>query len=157
MRLVRWTPFESMTRVDPYRSLADLRSEMNRLFGGFFESAGGALPGAQNSWAPMIDMYATPDDLKVVAELPGVPDKEIQVSVLGDVLSIKGQRHAPETAKDTQYYQGERWFGQFERHVSLPFAVDPSKVTAAVRDGVLTVTLPKAEQVKPKSVKVDVL
>jgi HSP20 family protein len=154
MALARWSPFgESMNRFDPYRSLGDLRTEVNRLFGNVFGPAGAGA--ANTTWAPPVDMYATNDDLVVTAELPGVSEKDVHVSVTGDVLTIRGQRHGAEEPKDVRHYWGERWYGQFERYISLPFPVNAAKVKATFKDGVLTVTLPKAEEIKPKEIKVE--
>jgi HSP20 family protein len=145
---------ESMNRFDPYRTFADLRSEMNRVFGSFLGSGGGS-QAVQAPWAPVVDMYATNDNLMVTAELPGVSDKDVHVSVTGDVLSIRGQRLYADEAKDAHYYWGERWFGPFERHIALPFPVNAASVAAAFKDGILTVTLPKADEVKPRHIKVE--
>jgi HSP20 family protein len=155
MALVRWSPFaDSMSRIDPYRTFGDLRAEMNRMFGNVF-GPGGAPSTAPVVWAPVVDMHATNDDLIVTAELPGVRDKEVEVSVTGDVLSIRGQRHGADGAKDAHYSWGERWFGQFERHIGLPFPVNAAAVKASLKDGVLTVTLPKADEVKPRQIKIE--
>lgn len=156
MTLVRWSPFtESMNRFDPHGSLADLRSDVNRLFGTFFGPAASGSVTAR-SWAPAVDMYATRDDLVMAVELPGVPDKEVNVSVVGDVLSIRGQRPAPDETREARQYWNERWFGQFERHIGLPFPVNAAQVKASFKDGVLTITLPKAEAIRPREIKVEV-
>jgi HSP20 family protein len=156
MTLLRWRPLaESMNPVDPYRSFGDLRAEMNRMFGSVFGPGGGGSSTGPAVWAPVVDMYATKDDLIVTTELPGVPDKEVEVSVTGDVLSIRGQRLNADEAKDAHYYWGERWFGPFERHIGLPFPVNAAAVKASFKDGVLTVTLPKADEVRPKQIKIE--
>ena len=163
MALVRWSPFaDSMNRIDPYGAFGDLRAEMNRMFGNVFGPVGSPSTGpggspstAQAAWAPVVDMHATNDDLIVTAELPGVPDKEVQVSVTGDVLTIRGQRHSADGTKDAHYSWGERWFGQFERHIGLPFPVNAAAVKASLKEGILTVTLPKADELKPRQIKIE--
>jgi HSP20 family protein len=155
MTLMRWNPFgESMNRFDPYRSVGDLRAEVNRMLGNVFGPVGGGSQAAA-TWVPAVDMFATKEDLIVTVELPGVVDKEVDVSVTGDVLSIRGQRGQADDAKAAQQYWGERWFGKFERHLALPFPVNTSAVKAAFKDGVLTVTLPKADEVKPRHIKIE--
>lgn len=156
MTLVRWSPFtESLGRLDPHRSFADLRSDMNRLFGSVLGPAASG-PATAASWAPAVDMYATTDNLVVSVELPGVPDKEVNVSVVGEVLSIRGQRPVPDDAGQSRQYWSERWFGEFERHIGIPFPVNAAQVKASFKDGVLTITLPKAEEIRPREIKVEV-
>jgi HSP20 family protein len=153
--LARWSPMgELMNRFDPYRSFGDLRSEVNRIFGSFLGGGGGPTA-VQGAGTPVVDMYATNDNLVVTVELPGVSDKDVQLSVTGDVLSIRGKRLDADEAKDAHYYWGERWFGQFERHIALPFPVNADSITAAFKEGVLTVTLPKADEIKPRQIRVE--
>src|SRR5262249_54357036 len=97
------------------------------------------------------------DELVVTAEVPGMNEKDIQLSITGDVLSVKGERHWNQETKQENYYRGERWYGTFERALPLPIPVQADKVKAAYRDGVLTVTLPKAEEIKSKEIKIDVM
>jgi len=128
---------------------------MNRLFDSFFgRSVGGT---SERAWAPVADMYETKDELVIKLELPGMNEKDVQVSITGDLLYIKGQRLESEEVKQEQYFRAERWTGRFERIFQLPIPVQADKVRAAYRDGVLTVTLPKVEAVKPKEIKIDVL
>ncbi len=157
MAILRWRPAgQVLDRWDPFRNLDDIQSEMNRLFDGFLGSSS-RMPQADRVWAPALDMYETKDELVVTAELPGLNEKEISVSMTGDVLTLRGERTQNQEVKQESYYRGERWFGKFERTVPVPFPVQADKVKATYRDGVLTVTLPKAEEIKPKSIKIDVL
>jgi HSP20 family protein len=152
MTIMRWRPMnQGMERWDPFREVNDLQHEMNRMFDGFF---GRSLAG-ERTWAPAVDIFENKDDLVVTVEVPGMSEKDIQVSITGDLLSIKGERQAG-MPKDEGVYRGERWFGRFERTVSLPYAVQTDKVKASYRDGVLTINLPKAEELKPKAIKIDV-
>jgi HSP20 family protein len=102
-------------------------------------------------------MYETKDELVIKADLPGMSEKDVQVSITGELLSLKGQRFEPEDVKPEQYSRAERWAGRVERIFQLPIPVQADKVHATYRDGVLTVTLPKVEAVKPKDIKIDVL
>lgn len=153
MALVRFRPVSSA--VDPFRDLSDVQSEMNRLFDSFFgrSSQAGA---PERVWAPAVDMYETKDELIVTAEVPGIREKDIHLAITGDMLTLKGERHWDQEVKQESYYRGERWFGKFERALPLPIPVQADKVKASYRDGVLTVTLPKAEEIKSKEIKIDV-
>ena len=102
-------------------------------------------------------MYETKDALMVAAELPGVDEKDIHLSIIGDVLSVRGERQWNQEVKPENSYRGERWYGKFERTLPLPMPVQADKVTAKYRDGVLTITLPKVEEIRPKEIKIDVL
>jgi HSP20 family protein len=157
MAILRWRPIgQSVERWDPFREVGDFQSELNRVFDGFFGRTG-TMPGGDRVWAPAVDMYETKDDLVVTAELPGVNEKEVQLSITGDVLSLRGERTLNQDTSQENFHRGERWYGRFERHLSLPISVQADKVKATYRDGVLTITLPKAEEIKPKSIKIDVL
>jgi HSP20 family protein len=157
MAVVRWRPFGQT--LEPWagaRELGDIQSEVNRLFDTFFgRSASNGAP--ERAWAPAADMYETKDELVIKADLPGTSEKDVQVSITGDLLSLKGHRMEPEDLKPEQYFRSERWAGRVERVFQLPIPVQPDKVRATYRDGVLTVTLPKVEAVKPKEIKIDVL
>ena len=112
---------------------------------------------ATRSWRPAVDMHETKDELVLTVEVPGVSEKDVTVSITGDVLSIKGERRWDDEAKDRQYLHAERVYGQFERLIQLPMAVQAHKVKATYRDGVLQITLPKAEELKPRQIKIDIL
>ena len=103
-----------------------------------------------------MDMYETKDDLVVSLELPGVKEKEVQVSIMNDILTVKGERTQQQEVKDENSHRLERWFGRFERGIPLPMPVQTDKVKATYRDGVLEIKLPKAEAVKPREIKIDV-
>ena len=157
MTLECWRPFGStLDRWEPFRSLAEIQTEMNRLFDTFLNRPAG--PGmTERLWAPAMDMYETKDDLYVQVELPGVKEKDVQVSFTNDVLTVKGERAQQQEVRDDDSHRLERWFGKFERSIELPMAVQADKVKATYRDGVLEIKLPKAETVKPKEIKIDVL
>jgi HSP20 family protein len=154
MAIVRFRPFGNA--VDPFREFGDVQSEMNRLFDTFL-GRGGQQGGMERVWAPAVDMYETKDELVVTAELPGLNEKDIHLSINVDMLSVRGERHwNQETKQQDTYYRTERWFGKFERTLPLPMPVQSDKVKASYRDGVLTVKLPKVEEIKPKEIKIDV-
>lgn len=136
--------------------LGDIQTEMNRLFDAFFGRP--VRVGAMDRmWAPVVDLYETKDELVVSAELPGVKEKEIQVTITDDLLTIRGERSRDREVKEENCHRVERVFGKFERHIPLSMPVQSDKVKARYRDGVLEIHLPKTEEVKPKEIKIDVL
>ena len=110
---------------------------------------------ATTGWPHTSCSFAATARPMMSVELPGVNEKEVELSITGDVLSLKGERM--QETKPEGFHRGERWYGRFERHLSLPISVHPDKAKATFRDGVLTITLPKVEEIKPKSIKIDVL
>jgi HSP20 family protein len=154
MAIVRFRPFGQA--VEPFRDFDDVQTEVNRLFDNFLGRPAQA-NGMERMWSPAVDMHETKDEVVVHAELPGLNEKDIHLSITGDVLSIRGERRWNEDVKREGYYRGERWYGKFERTLPLPVSVQADKVTAKYREGVLTITLPKVEEIKPKDIKIDVL
>jgi HSP20 family protein len=132
-----------------------MQSEVNRLLETVFgRTAQGGVQ--ERAWVPAADMHETKDELVIKVDLPGMSEKDVQVSISGDLLSLKGQRVEPEDVKPEQYFRAERWAGRVERIFQLPIPVQAEGVRASYRDGVLTVTLPKVESIKPKEIKIDV-
>jgi HSP20 family protein len=153
MALVRWRPLtQAMERPVP-SLVSDLQAEMNRLFDVVFGRSPGNGAGPASAWSPSVDIYETDDALVVACELPGVNEKEVQVSLAGDTLSIQGERRQPEAEIGTCYWS-ERRYGKFERCIQLPLPVRADQVKATYRHGVLTITLPKADEVKAKEIKI---
>jgi len=152
MAIVRFRPFSQA--VDSFRDFGDMQAEVNRIFDGFLGRSTQA-GGMERAWAPALDMYETKDALMVVAELPGLEEKDIHLSIIGDALSVRGERKVNHEVKQENYYRGERWYGKFERSIPLPMPVQADKVTAKYRDGVVTITLPKVEEIRPKEIKID--
>jgi HSP20 family protein len=158
MAVDRWRPFMSVERWEPFRNVTDIQNEMNRLFDTFFgRPASVATAVGGRVWAPVFDMYDTKDEVVLSVELPGVCEKDISLSITGDVLTLKGERTFDPRLKDENCYHLERVYGKFERSVQLPVPVQAARVKATYRDGVLEVKLPKAEEVKPKEIKIDIL
>lgn len=130
-----------------------LRREMDRLFDRFFESPFTELP-ALGDWTPALDVAEGKDAITVTAELPGVDPKDIAVALEGDVLTIKGEKEQKKEEKDERQHRVERSWGAFMRSVRLPAAVDSGKVTAAFKNGVVTITLPKTQGAKGTTIPV---
>jgi HSP20 family protein len=140
-----------ISRWDPFRDITVLQDRINRLFN---ESAGGTENVSSRTWSPVVDIIETESDLVVRAELPGMSREDIDIEVTGESLNIKGERKFDEAAKDS-YIRVERPYGPFQRSFSIGVPVQPDKVKASYRDGLLEVTIPKAEEVKPKKIKVN--
>jgi HSP20 family protein len=153
MALVRFRPFTQT--LDPTRDVGDIQSEMNRLFDSFFGRP--SQVGVERAWAPAVDLFETPEELVVSADLPGLNEKDIHVSITGDMLTIKGERQwSPDVTPDS-CYRCERRFGKFELTLLLPIPVQSDQVKASYREGVLTVRLPKIEAMRPTEIKIDVV
>ena len=155
MAMERWRPFglSTMDGWEPFR-VADIQTEVNRLFENVLGRPASA---AGRVWAPPVDMYATKDDLVLTLELPGVSEKDVTVSITGDLLTVTGERRFEQRVKEQDLLHVERTYGKFERVIQLPMAVQADHVKATYRAGVLEIKLPKAEELKPKEIKIDVL
>jgi len=143
-----------MLRWDPFADMAQLREQVNRLFEQSL-TRGGQEPAAAATWAPVVDIAEKEDALILLIEVPGVDANTIDIQLSGESLTIRGERKVVKDA-GTQYLRIERSYGAFQRSFTLGVPVQQDKVRAAYRDGVLTVTLPKREEVKPKLVKIEV-
>ena len=141
--------FDGMSLSNP---LVSLRNEMDRLFS---EYGGGLLrsPYARQPNHPPLNVWDEGDTVCVEAEIPGVRKDDLEVYAVGTELTLKGRRHAMEGEKLT-YHRQERGTDEFTRVVMLPMAVDAEKIEAVLNDGVLTLRLPKAEEAKPRQIKV---
>lgn len=143
-----------LVRWNPAREMVSLREAMDRLFEeSFLPSAFFGLEASPAAALP-IDMYETDDHLVVKATVPGIKPEDIEVTVTGDLLTIKGEFKAEEKTEKRNYLRQERRFGSFCRQVGLPVGVDSNKAQATFENGVLTLELPKAAEAKAKSIKV---
>ena len=142
-----------ISRWDPFRDLSVLQDRINRIFN---EQAGGrdAESASSRTWSPVVDILETDTDLVVRAELPGMTRDEIDVEVTSELLSIRGERKADEESKD-KCIRIERPHGPFQRSFTIGVPVQPDKVKASYRDGLLEIVVPKAEEVKPKKIQVN--
>lgn len=153
MSLIRYqTPALSAWRS--FDRWSNLRAELNSLFDSSSWADGTEQAQLFNGWTPALDLYQTADDIVAVVELPGMKKEEIELSLHEGALTISGERKG--SASDDQNARTERFVGKFRRSISLPTRVDANKVNASYKDGILTVTLPKAEEVKPKQIQVNI-
>lgn len=144
----------SIIRREPFRELISLRDAMDRLFEESFVRPWGWIAPITESLA--VDMYETKDEIVVKTAVPGVKPENIDVSVVGDTLTIKGEfkEEKEEGVEKGNYIRRERRYGSFSRSLSLPTAVNVEKASAEFEHGVLKLTLPKAEEVKPKTIEI---
>ena len=140
-------------RWDPFRDLDSIQGELNRLFGRTY--GGGELGSGGSSWMPPIDVRERKDRFVVSVELPGVEPDDVDVSVEDSTLSIRGERRFYEETDEDEFHRVERRFGAFSRGLTLPQTADPNGIEASFDKGVLTITVPKAEQAKPKKISIE--
>jgi len=144
-----------MTRWEPFRGFNSLQEQVNRLFqDNFARSRSGQAELA--SWAPAVDIYETENELVVKADLPDVQEKDIDVRVENNTLTIRGERKFSNEVHEDNYLRIERAYGTFTRSFSLPNTVDTEAIKAEYRNGVLSVRMPKREESKPKQIKIGV-
>ncbi len=143
-QLSNWSSFDRLT---------SLRDEVNRLFDFSWPARDSGL---FSGWSPALDVFDDKDSVVVKVELPGLKKDEINISLHEGVLTVSGERKRETEKKEGESFRSERYFGKFQRSVTLPTTVDSNKVSASYKDGVLTVELPKAEEAKPKQIAVSV-
>ena len=142
-----------LTRWDPYREFSSVQDRLNRLFNASF-SEGRDESLATSSFAPAVDVYEDEHNVTLKIEVPGIDEKDIDVRIENNTLTVHGERKFEKEEKDKKYHRIERSYGNFLRSFTLPDAADGSKVIAEFKDGVLKVHLPKSEKAKPKAVEV---
>ena len=141
----------NLTRWEPLREMMTLREAMDRLFDDAFTRP---LSASGVSVVPAIDLYETADEVVVKANLPGLTSDDVQITLTADVLTLRGELKPAGSQKEATYHIMERRYGVFERSLTLPTVVQTEKAKADFENGVLTITLPKAEAVKPKMISI---
>lgn len=139
---------------DPFDFVRDLQGELSRAFNTSLLRTDGDT--WRQAFDPEIDVREETDRFLVHADLPGIKKEELDISVSGNLLTLKGERKHEREAKEKNRYYSERTFGAFSRTLELPSEIDAGKVQATYKDGVLEISLPKSEHAKPKQIKVDV-
>jgi HSP20 family protein len=152
---MRWQKPE-MNVWSPFRQLSALRDEIDRLFESPLNELTRSSQQFLSGWLPAVDLYDEGDHLVLKAELPGIKKEELNISLHGDVLTLSGERKDSGEFKEAEVFRSERFVGRFQRSITLPMSVDSGKVQASYKDGILAVTLPKAEEAKPKRIDVKV-
>jgi HSP20 family protein len=140
-----------ITRWEPMREMMTLREAMDRLFDDSYTHPFGLGP---SGGVPVIDLYQTGDDVVVKASLPGLKADDVQISVTGDVLTLRGEFKQELEKQEATWHLREHRYGSFERSIQLPSEVQTDKAKADFENGILTITLPKSEMTKPKTITV---
>lgn len=145
---------KSITRWDAFRNVSSLQDQVNRLFNTTFP----ARPddSTLTTWAPAVDIYETENELVLKADLPEINEKDLDVRVENNTLTVRGERKFEQQVKEDNYLRVERAYGSFSRSFSLPNTVNSDAIKAEYKNGVLTVELPKRAESKPKQVKISV-
>ena len=145
MAIIRW---------DPFRDLVTLRDKMNRLFEDAYSSGSSERDMISSTWSPSVDIYESEKEIILTAEVPGLSEKDIEIQIEDNSLTIKGERKFEKETQEENYHRIERAYGQFCRTFSLPTHIDQEKIKAEHENGVLKIMMPKKEESKPKSVKI---
>ena len=151
MSLMRFTPGNIMwSPGSVFRQMDEIRRDLNRLMdvGGNFEELSGTF------WSPTVDICESGDAVFITAELPGVKREDIDVRMEGTSLILRGKRHQEQEVKEHNFYRMERSFGEFQRIFPVPVGVKTDQIKASLKEGVLKITLPKAEPSKAKQIQV---
>jgi len=155
MAITRWEPFWGLRRWGPFREISSLQKEMDRLFGQYLGRMRGAEEeGLAAAWAPAVDIYETEDKVVLKAELPGLKKEDIDIQVRENTLTLKGEKKFEKEVKEENYHRVERTYGSFQRSFTLPNTVKQEGIEATFKDGILEVSLPKAEEAKAKKVTI---
>ena len=147
MAVVKW---------DPFRDLISIQDRMNRLFEQTLSRSRGEEGAAGAAWTPAVDIYETLDTIVIKADLPGVVREDIEIQIDDNILTLKGERRFSKDVHEESYLRIERTYGSFHRCFTLPATIHQEKIRAVCRDGVLELTLPKAEGSKPKRIAIEV-
>lgn len=144
----------TLTRWEPFRRVSTLQDQLNRLFREDFERTGEE--SSLTAWAPAVDIYETEHELVVKADLPEVDPKDLDIRVENNILTIRGERKFEKKVSEENYLRVERSYGAFARSFTLANTVNSEAIKAEYQNGVLTLSIPKREEAKPKQIKVNV-
>jgi HSP20 family protein len=145
-----------LTRFEPFRDFSTLQDRINRVFRESYGSAGQDEPLTTSSFAPAVDVYEDEHNVTLKIEVPGIDEKDIDVRLENNTLTVHGERKIEKEEKEENYRRVERQYGSFTRTFTVPNTVDTEKVSATYDKGVLKITLPKKAEAKPKQIKVNV-
>lgn len=140
----------------PIGNLFNLHNEMGRLFGDLLSSQENDVDTENASWIPTVDISESENTYEIHAELPGVTENDVNISVTDNLLTIKGEKQVQENTDNKNYHRVERRYGSFKRSFTLPRLVNTSEIKAGFKDGILSLTIPKAEEAKPKEIQISV-
>ena len=140
----------------PIQDLFSIHSDMNRLFDQWARPARYRAEGETLDWMPVVDILEADGHVEIRAEMPGLSEQDVQVSVTDDVLTLRGEKTQESEAEDKKYHRVERSYGRFQRSFTLPANLNAGDIKAKFTNGVLTVSIPKVEEVQPKEVQISV-
>jgi HSP20 family protein len=145
----------AIVKYNPFRELRAMQEQMNRLLDlAWNKETGEELK--EGIWQPPVDIYEDENSVVIKAELPGIDQNDIEVKIEDSTLTLRGERKHDQTVHKENFHRIERYYGSFQRSFSLPHTVDQEKVKATCEKGILTITLPKKEETKPKQITVEV-
>jgi HSP20 family protein len=148
MTIVKW---------DPFRNVAALQDRINRIFDESFSRTADVDDDiSMSAWKPSVDIYETDEAIILKAELPGIKKEDVSVEIKDNVLTLRGERVEDKEIKEGSYFRKERCFGTFSRAFNLQHRVQPDKIKAKFKDGILEIEIPKPEEEKPKQITVNV-
>jgi HSP20 family protein len=147
MAIVRWRPF---------RDMVSIQDEMNKLFDDFLGRPLMRTEWSEGVWNPSVDISETKDNVIIKAEMPGLNKEDVKISMQDNMLTLTGEKKQEKEEKETNYHRIERSYGAFSRSFSIPTSVKSDKIRATYKDGILSITLPKTEEVKPKEIPISI-
>jgi len=152
--LTRWEPFHGIRQRgrDMFSELTGMQQEMNRVFDEFFGERQDDM--AQCTWTPMVDVSETDAELKIRAELPGLTQENIEIHLQDNVLTLQGEKKQEQKEERENFHRVERCYGTFSRSFTLPATVKIDAIQATFKNGILLITLPKAEEAKSKKIEI---
>ena len=145
MAIIKW---------DPFRDMVTLREKMNRMFEDVFSGRSENKELTAGTWAPAVDIFETENELVMTAEIPGIEEKDVEIKIEDNTLSIRGERKFEKETKEENYHRLERSYGSFYRAFTLPSSVDPERIQAEQENGVLKISMPKRQELKPRKVRI---
>lgn len=147
MAIVRWRPF---------RDMMSIQDEMNMLFDDFLGRPLMRTEWSEGVWNPSVDISETKDNVIIKAEMPGLAKEDVKISMQDNMLTLTGEKKQEKEEKESNYHRVERSYGAFSRSFTLPTSVKSDKIKATYKDGILSITLPKTEEVKPKEIPISI-
>lgn len=154
MSIIRWNSHRELTSWPP--DFLGLQRDINSFFGNIFSGSTLEDSGFASMWSPAVDVVERDGDFVVSLELPGVNKDDVKITVDSNILTVGGEKNSEKETDEKNFHRSERVYGSFQRSFTFPTTVRSDRVDAVYRDGILTVTLPKAEEAKPKQIEVKV-
>lgn len=145
-----------ITKWDPFKDLISIQERMNRLFEAALSPSDVAALGDYAAWSPLADVYETEKGISISIELPGIREDDIDMSISGDTLTVRGERKMDKEVQKESYHRIERAYGYFSRHFSILQGMLTDKVSASFKNGILTISIPRKQATKPKKIKIKI-